>query len=67
MFEMSKEQINSILEANTYLISCKCNSKYKMKFDYARKYMNIVVRKVLHKPKKQTISNFFSTFLHFIF
>jgi hypothetical protein len=67
MFEMSKEQINSILEANTYLISCKCNSKCKTKFDYARKYMNIVVRKVLYKPKKEKNSNFFPTFLHFIF
>lgn len=49
---MSKEQIETILDANTYLIKCKCESGCRKKYNYARKYLNLTVQKVLFKPKK---------------
>jgi hypothetical protein len=63
---MSKEQIESILDANTYLIECKCSSKCKKKYEYARRYLNLTVQKVLFKPKKQKSSNIFLSLIYFI-
>lgn len=50
---MSKEQIETILNANNYLIECKCNSKCKKRYEYARKYLNLTVQKILFRPKRQ--------------
>jgi hypothetical protein len=62
---MSKEQIESILDANTYLIECKCASKCKKKYEYARRYLNLTVHKVLFKPKKQKPSGIFLSIFYF--
>lgn len=50
---MSKEQIETILNANNYLIECKCNGKCRKRYEYARKYLNLTVQKVLFRPKRE--------------
>lgn len=63
---MSKHQIESILNANTYLIECKCSSSCKKKYDYARRYLNLTVHKVLFKPKRKSYSSSFLSFIYSI-
>lgn len=62
---MSKEQIESILDANSYLITCKCNGKCKKRYENARKYLNLTVQKVLFRPKRKQYGLFVS-FFYFI-
>ncbi len=63
---MSKEQIESILDANNYLIECKCSGKCKKKYEYARRYLNLTVQKVLFKSKKQKSHGLLLTVTYFI-
>ncbi len=63
---MSKEQIESILNANTYLIKCKGENKCKKTYDCARKYLNLTVDKVLCKSKKKTPKTVFFSLIAFI-
>ncbi len=63
---MSKEQIESILDANTYLITCKCEGKCRKKYEYARKYLNLTVQKVLFKPKKTKQYGLFISLCYFM-
>ena len=64
---MSEEQIKSILNANTYLIKCKCDSKCNRKFERARKYLNLKVSSVLTTKKRKTTHHIAFSILALIF
>lgn len=46
---MSKDQIDSILIANSYLTKCKCESDCVNKTELARKYLSTKIRKALRR------------------
>jgi hypothetical protein len=55
---MSKEQIESILNANNYLLRCK-GKNCRNTIDCARKYLSLTVNRILAKPEKKSMSLFF--------
>lgn len=61
---MSKEEVDSILLANQYLIECKCNKPFCPKTELARKYLTSKIKKALNK--KRGISLFRALYLGII-
>lgn len=52
---MSKEEVDSILLANRYLIECKCTKPLCPKTELARKYLTSKIKRALNKENKVSI------------
>lgn len=48
---MSKEEVDSILLVNDYLIDCKCHSSFR-KTELTRKYLTSKIKKALKRKNK---------------
>lgn len=53
---MSKEEVDSILLANQYLIDCKCNKPHCPKTELARKYLTSKIKRALNRKSKVSIT-----------
>jgi hypothetical protein len=52
---MSKEEVDSILLVNKYLIECKCSKPQCPKTELARKYLTLKIKRALNR--KHSVSS----------
>lgn len=61
---MSKEeQVNSIIQANLYMVRCKFCVNCQKRTEYARRFLNMKVNRLLSGTKKVERVSFSSIFL----
>lgn len=65
---MSKEEVDSILLVNDYLIECKCHRPTCEKTELTRKYLTSKIKKALKRRNKRSpIKAFFNFILSLLF
>lgn len=57
-----EEQVDSIIKANLYVVSCKFGINCRKRTEYARRYLSFKISNIIHRNRKVEKTRYVSVF-----